>query len=655
MSTAKFHEHLNDVLLPLWRTPEYGFTAAELKDYAIEGRVCAKTAYTWMKRLGFNYCCIKKHFYTDNHERPSNVAYRLQYVLRSRRRELREPVWMSMTMEAAIAHAKWRCLLLLNDPHNIHFYMAATPSDPVSPAVAESVEFHVDLDDDFFRSVYPAEPEAEYMQYNGLRSVRYPDGRLVLHIGQDESVYKANSFSFRVWQEKDRPHLRPKGNGTGVMVSAFVSRVFGFNPRLTGEQFEAINKNRESASYADADAAEFKYGKGNTHKPALTESPFIRYLKHGQSREGWWDYNHQILQMEDVADALHVLYPDCDVSMEVDNSSGHGKGKVDGLNVVGMTAKWGGEQTIMRATVITEHCLGNNPGDPATRLKVGDCQYMVFRQGDPPPQFDKSAQPLDFVTGENKTRTLKVKELKKALKDKFPDLQARTFDAMLLPELKAQAATSGIPLTVVEGEVTKGYVGKPKGLRQVLYERGLLDPSRIAMYYNDPKGSDEEDEPFCLKQLMGKCADFLEEETQMEFIMKKLHVTVEMSPKCHPELAGQGIEYCWGKSKKYFRAQRSAIAGSINEAAFSDLVAKSLRGGPTDSSSDAPLQMEAVLRFSRRAHYYRMAYYSMSGAEDTIKLKDIEERVKTLKKTTYKEHRGVKRNRELEAGPSELS
>ena len=164
---------------------------------------------------------------------------------------------------------------------------------------------------------------------------------------------------------------------------------------------------------------------------------------------------------------------------------------------------------------------------------------------------------------------------------------------------------------------------------------------------------EEEEEPFCLKQIMGKCADFMAEESQMEFIMKGLarSVSVELSPKCHPELAGQGIEYCWGKSKKYFRAQRSAISGSISVEVFLALVAKSLRGGATDPNSDAPLQMNSILRFSRRAHYYRMAYYAMSGASCTLRLKDIEDNVKKLKSTTYKEHRGVKRERELLAAP----
>ena len=217
------------------------------------------------------------------------------------------------------------------------------------------------------------------------------------------------------------------------------------------------------------------------------------------------------------------------------------------------------------------------------------------------------------------------------------------FDRMLLPQLKEQALALDPPiaLTVTETDVTPGYVGKQKGLKQILFERGWLDPDLIQKYYLNPKGAEEEDEPLCLKQLLSKCTDFLEEESQMVFIMKTINVSVEMSPKCHPELAGQGVEYCWGKSKKYYRAQRSAIAGSLSEDAFDKLVTKSLRGDGDES--DAPMTLLSVLRFSRKAHFYRMAYHSLSSHEDTIKLKDIEDSVKMLKNSTYKEHRGVKR------------
>ena len=84
-----------------------------------------------------------------------------------------------------------------------------------------------------------------------------------------------------------------------------------------------------------------------------------------------------------------------------------------------------------------------------------------------------------------------------------------------------------------------------------------------------------------------------------------------MSPKCHPELAGQGIEYDWGMPKKRYRNLRSKTSPKISEADFQILVEISLDGGPDVEGSDAPLQMTTVLRFARKAHFYKLTYYAL--------------------------------------------
>ena len=130
----------------------------------------------------------------------------------------------------------------------------------------------------------------------------------------------------------------------------------------------------------------------------------------------------------------------------------------------------------------------------------------------------------------------------------------------------------------------------------------------------------------------------------MTFVMRQLGVEVELSPICHPELAGAGVEYDWGKSKKYFRKKRSEIAGSVTEAKFAELVDDSLRGGPDVDGSDAPLQLTSVLRFARKAHFFKLAYLSLSRTDksSTITLAEIESTVKRLQTSTYKEHRTIK-------------
>jgi hypothetical protein len=49
--------------------------------------------------------------------------------------------------------------------------------------------------------------------------------------------------------------------------------------------------------------------------------------------------------------------------------------------------------------------------------------------------------------------------------------------------------------------------------------------------------------------LMSSCKDFVEEETMLQSIARDLGVHVDRMPKCHCELAGEGIEYAWAWAK----------------------------------------------------------------------------------------------------------
>jgi hypothetical protein len=69
-----------------------------------------------------------------------------------------------------------------------------------------------------------------------------------------------------------------------------------------------------------------------------------------------------------------------------------------------------------------------------------------------------------------------------------------------------------------------------------------------------------------LKHLLGYCRDFQEEESLLQTMGQKLGVTVDHTPKCHCELAGEGIEYSWGCAKKYYRRlplKEKKIEGNI--------------------------------------------------------------------------------------------
>lgn len=71
-----------------------------------------------------------------------------------------------------------------------------------------------------------------------------------------------------------------------------------------------------------------------------------------------------------------------------------------------------------------------------------------------------------------------------------------------------------------------------------------------------------------LKQLMAECLDYIEEESLLQKKAREMSdgdisMSVDRTPKCHPELAGEGIEYSWGvatdRIRKFSRRAREYI------------------------------------------------------------------------------------------------
>ena len=65
---------------------------------------------------------------------------------------------------------------------------------------------------------------------------------------------------------------------------------------------------------------------------------------------------------------------------------------------------------------------------------------------------------------------------------------------------------------------------------------------------SDPTGCN-----FSIERILAKQADFCNELTLLQYHARKLGALVDRSPKCHPELAGEGIEYLWGLAKLWYR------------------------------------------------------------------------------------------------------
>ena len=124
---------------------------------------------------------------------------------------------------------------------------------------------------------------------------------------------------------------------------------------------------------------------GNPNKQPLTRSQFVVEFEYGASNQGYWDYNHMVLQLEDCIDCLQALHGDkYDFMFLFDHSSGHDKQRPNGLSVTQMIKHYGGSQPEMRdSKMTTEDHFGPYPRCPEVgQLQLDEVQSMQYRAGD---------------------------------------------------------------------------------------------------------------------------------------------------------------------------------------------------------------------------------------------------------------------------------
>ena len=134
-------------------------------------------------------------------------------------------------------------------------------------------------------------------------------------------------------------------------------------------------------------------------------APQVRFLSYGVKKDGYWTYEHFAEQTSDMLDMYEYLYPDAQVAVEVDWSSGHAKHRADALNVNAMRVNMGGDQPVPHASQVMAGCLGEG-----ARLQVGELQYFYFRSAeergdgkpDPPPFYHLATLPPERYVGQAK-------------------------------------------------------------------------------------------------------------------------------------------------------------------------------------------------------------------------------------------------------------
>lgn len=220
------------------------------------------------------------------------------------------------------------------------------------------------------------------------------------------------------------------------------------------------------------------------NRKALSTSPAVRFLSYGKNKDGYWTYEHFAEQVQDILDMYEALYPNAQVLIEVDWSSGHSKHREDALNVAAMGVNFGGQQAVPHASKMVSDCLGEG-----AVLREGEMQFFYFRSVEE--RHDAGAQ------------------------DGLPDP----------------------PPFYKPGLEPAEYVGKAKGKKQILYERGLWRAGMIEKVdEDDPKGRDQS---MSMDFVLGNCPDFRNETCALQTLVESRGHILVMSPKGHCELAGE--------------------------------------------------------------------------------------------------------------------
>ena len=123
----------------------------------------------------------------------------------------------------------------------------------------------------------------------------------------------------------------------------------------------------------------------------------------------------------------------------------------------------------------------------------------------------------------------------------------------------------------------------------------------------------------------------------MQHVMEDmLKVALSMTPKCHPDIAGQGIEYAWGYAKLHFWQN------------YNNMTAANLENNVRATLSTEVLTKEKINKFVRKARDYKLTYLFLLEQTNTIVDNDgknkvsrhTHERIEQIIKS-FKQHRSA--------------
>eukprot|EP00035_Acanthoeca_spectabilis_P013889 m.261212 g.261212 ORF g.261212 m.261212 type:complete len:959 (-) comp15996_c0_seq9:29-2905(-) len=593
VSVDACHTYINRQLLPT-------VDMEVRREFGVPKDICRDTAWRWMTEVGASIQAEGKVYYNDQHENPVVTKYRNgEFYDTCKEIGKRLPLYVVISKEKEMeyrrnAAALRQTKLDAKDRDWEHIVeVTFSPGREWNDEGTTKYVHHVDnLPGDDWLHFCTHDPTRSYEKparedwsckhrhtYETCRCHCRADGR-----GQDETAYGGGDRASRHWAMDGVGPAHKKGRGGCVMLSGYVSLMEGIGPlTMTEAELDQVNQFRAQQ---------------DPPRPPLTCSPWMQWLRVGKDHDGFWDGDDNLAQAIDCLDCFEVLHPDMQLCAMYDHSSGHMKKSADALVIGSMNLSYGGAGgKQLRTSTLDDTCVGEGEGpflwyqqdtgkwtDSAVdgALKVdcgvyaGGTQSMSFASEaapgashPPPPPFYRLDTPGTDIMK----------------------------NAAQLAEFNSNRAKLKKPLDPVDSAVElEGYLGKAKGVRQVLWERRLWVPGML-LKVNPGHKKFTVGGPMCASTVLGSCGDFQAERSMLQKLFEDRGHIMQASPKGHPELAGYGLEFDWGMSKMDYRRRRSRAERPSFDAI----------------KEDARLSIERidkinVRRFARLARRYLEAY-----------------------------------------------
>jgi hypothetical protein len=442
------------------------------------------------------------------------------------------------------------------------------------------------------------------------------------------------------WTIDGERRLRPKNAGKGVMVSAFTSEqtARGFGIRVSEDEWRDKIKPIYDKYHQQHDwfvlptplpgqqqqigIVMFDYGSRLTKSDASNDDALT---------SGWWNNAKMTVQCSFMLESFDALYGDThQLLVQIDRSSGHMSRGDNALSAATTNFSDGGmvkgePAQGFKETIVHSSDFGRYLRDRVEGMidKANPVQYGSYPTSDDPTRYDNLGPRYDRDT--NQAEAVLPPDWRRGVaiavehRKNVPPFE-------FTPPASAKAGDTVTVNLEVPGE--EWWRGMKKGKAQLLFETGHINPTLdtpaqewINSYgpkyvpsveeqkTKTQKGTDKKPAKKVAELWLAARHDFVNQPTVLERLFREKGHIVVASPRYHPELAGLGIEYCWGKGKWCFRRQINDMnSTNLEKNVMIALGDQEFKMHGSGDVCAAPLPVARVRKFARRARTFRRLF-----------------------------------------------